>query len=215
MKNIISFLIISFCVTSNLFSQVDFGVIAGPNYSNAKFKAKNNQFPVEGTGNQVFLLGFHAGLLLDVKISDLFSIESNILYSQKGYRFTDPNLREGGKNLINYITVPITIGYQIFPKTTLQLGPELGYLVSSEFKTVNILADFSNLYNRNFSLAGLAGINYAFTDYLELGIRYSHGITRMNEDNFITITDDNGAPLGVVDLKPKSRVFQLSMRYRI
>ncbi len=215
MKNIISFLIISFCVSSNLFSQVEFGIMAGPNFSNVRF-IQDSDFDDTGSNeSQDYRLGVHAGFLLDVKLNNHFSIESNILYNLKGYDYTDQFTNENGKVSLHCITLPIAMGYQIFPNTTLQLGPEISYLASSRIKIGDINQDASNIYSKNFSLSALAGINYAITDHLELGIRYSHGITRMNKENLITITDDNGAALGVIDLKTKSRTFQLSMRYKI
>ncbi len=215
MKNIISFLIISFCVTSNLFSQVDFGVIAGPNFSNVRFIQDSDFNDTGSNESQDYRLGIHAGFLLNIKINNHFSIESNILYNLKGYDYTDQFTNENGKVSLHYITLPTAMGYQIFPNTTLQLGPEIGYLASSRIKQGNINQDASDFYTKKFNLSALAGINYALTDHLELGIRYLYGITRMNRETFVTITDENGAALGVINLKTKNRAFQLSMRYRI
>lgn len=215
MKNIISLLIIFFCVANSTFSQIEFGIIAGPNYSIAQFIDKNSSFSSNNTEKQNFLLGIHAGVLLSSKFNDRFSMEANILYNQKGYRFRDMYSEASGKVLLHNINLPIVMGYQISKKMTIQLGPEIGYLVSPKIKILLINQDFPNFYDRNFSLAGLTGINYAFTDHLELGLRYIHGVTQINQKKITILTDDNGTALGTVNIKVKSRVLQLSMRYRI
>lgn len=215
MKNIVSLLLLSFCFVSSTFSQTEFGIIAGPNFSNSRFINKSDFATGDGTQNQDYLLGFHAGLLLNLRLNDHFSIESNILYNQKGHSFTDQFTNESGKTLLHYISIPITTGYQFFPNTTIQLGPEISYLVSAKTKIGEVNQDVSEFYSKNISLSGLAGINYAFTDHLELGVRYIHGITRINQKTAITITDEQGSALGVIDIKAKTRTFQLSMRYKL
>ncbi len=78
-KRILSVIAISVISVSALLAQVDFGIVAGPNFQNMVGK--------DGSGDKItngLLTGFHAGVSASIPIATDFYFQTGLLFSQKG-----------------------------------------------------------------------------------------------------------------------------------
>ena len=172
------------------------------NAQNAKFGIKgglnvaNQSNPGGGEivdFNTSSLIGFHIGGFVEIKISDKFSIQPELLYSAQGGKlnFTvltsidgDPNsvpeyVNTEVVNNLSYINIPVMFKYYVIEKFSLELGPQLGILVDSKRKMTNTNngQTFEDSYNYDSIDYGLnLGAGYDITDSLTTGIRYSLGL---------------------------------------
>jgi len=80
-KRILSFIVISVISVSALLAQVDFGIVAGPNFQNMVGKDNGGDKVTNG-----LLVGFHAGVNASIPIATDFYFQTGLLFSQKGSR---------------------------------------------------------------------------------------------------------------------------------
>ena len=126
------------------------------------------------------LAGLQVGGLVEIQIIDLLSIQPEVLYSVKGATF------DGGKEVYNYVDVPIMA--KIHPVEGLygELGPQVAILMSAVSKSND-----ANVTNSTFTQQiktvdfGLAfGAGYRIPDLgLGFGVRYSAGLSNFPKNN--------------------------------
>ena len=143
--------------------------------------------------------GFTAGVLAEIKFTENFAVQPEIVYSQQGSElvynifFGD---KLGTKDVytakIGYINIPITVKYYIIEGLSIQAGPQIGFLVSAKDKAKHsnyyddtenetLELDSKDLYKKiDFSIVG--GIGYDLPIGLFLQARYSYGLTDINDD---------------------------------
>lgn len=106
----------------------------------------------------------HIGGFVEIKISDKFVIQPEVLYSGQG---SDSD--EGSFNL-TYINVPLMAKYYVADKFNLEAGPQIGFLTSAKIKMDGNSIDSKRLFNStDFGINFGAG--YDFTQKLSAGIR--------------------------------------------
>ena len=216
MKKPILFLLLSLCYLSPTFSQFKYGFKVGLNYSNIAFTTNGNTSNLNlftPTGESDYLISPHLGIFTTNYIGTRFSIEINMLYSREGYKFDVPATEGTGRLVMHYINFPIVAGFNFLPKLKVALGPDIGYLLSANQKTELGDVDATDFFSKDFKFGGILGITYTLTENLDLDARYVHGITRLNNSEEVIVTDGTGAALGVVQLKAKGQMFQLSLKY--
>ncbi|SMG20629.1 Outer membrane protein beta-barrel domain-containing protein [Marivirga sericea] len=141
MKNLVKgFLVITlFCFSANLFGQ-EFGLTAGLNMSNALIK-DNDQTYSENFDSR---LGFHVGATAEMPLTDMFSFQTGLLLSTKGYRSSEEFsgfgitvTAESNLDLL-YLEIPLT-GKATFDVGGAQLygifGPSVGIGLSGTLKS--------------------------------------------------------------------------------
>ena len=106
----------------------------------------------------------------------------------------------------NYINVPILFGYNIDHKTSLLLGPEVGYLTSVH----EIYEDGDNLnvsksYAPKFDAGLDIGLNYKILKKAGIEIRYNYG--------FKILYYIDGVGRHETEFKAGNRVFQIGLSY--
>lgn len=138
--------------------------------------------------------GFFAGVNVNLPVSENFSVEPGIYYSQKGYDLNG-NLTGKGLDVIGvnakaslqtqYIDIPVLLkgnfgGLQIFA------GPQVSYLTQANLKTTAGLLGF-NLLNTTMDAthqlnrwdAGVTGgIGYQFENGINIMASYDHGLMK-------------------------------------
>jgi hypothetical protein len=131
MKRIISVLALGVLLAAYSFAQVGLGIKGGLNLAN-----------VGGTDappGAKTLTGFAAGGYLEISLPLLFTIQPEILYSQKGTTYDESMF---GTNFtvtakLNYLEIPVLVKYS-FPvpvvKPSLYVGPAMGILLSAKAK---------------------------------------------------------------------------------
>ncbi|MGI4741071.1 MAG: porin family protein [Janthinobacterium lividum] len=161
---------------------VRFGVKAGANLSNLSGDLVNqdqykNRF------------GFHGGVMVNFGLGDIVSIQPEVLYSQKGFKYGDQqigNFRNTGNVRYDYLDVPILVRVRaagIF----FEVGPQYSYLLNvstNRTQTVggtvvgNAGSGTSNLDNvRRNELGYVGGLGFQASNGVMVGLRYNGAFT--------------------------------------
>ncbi|WP_133274139.1 porin family protein [Hymenobacter radiodurans] len=200
-KVFLSFLLIAGAASFSHAQGVKLGLRAGANLSNYAGKGKENlENALDVELKQ--LVGPHGGITLNAPLSSdgFFSLQPELLYSQKGFRIEEDGAKQTVRN--HYIDLPILARINA-DGLIFEAGPQLGYLVAakSKYEGGGRTEEDSSLdgYNR-FDIGYVAGVGYQFASGPSLTIRYNGGISSVGED------DDD-------DTKARNAVFQLSLGY--
>jgi Outer membrane protein beta-barrel domain len=181
-------------------AQINLGIKAALNLSNVKFP---------GSPNNSTRLGFNAGLLTQVSIFKKFIIQPELLYSVKGHKFPATNFDGGGTLSLNYISVPVLVGFRPTKKLSVLAGPEFNFLTSANSKFDGKDHDVSKIY-RKFDMAVDISVAYKIIAGLGAELRYSYGFDDLVD---AIITDQNGNDIGK-DRVGSNRVFQCGFFYK-
>ena len=140
MKNLIKIFVLVFVLTmtAESFAQ-SFGVKAGLNLSNMLMKDDDNTYSDDYKMNP----GFHFGPTIQFPITEMFSFETGLLLSTKGYKhsekdgFAGEKQKQEGKLNLYYLDIPLTAkasfdmgGVKIYGV----FGPYLGMGISGKSK---------------------------------------------------------------------------------
>ncbi|MER2998122.1 porin family protein [Pontibacter populi] len=169
-------------------AQSGFGIRGGANMSNLSGDLDNED-------NFENKWGFHGGITYNIGIVDnFFSIQPELLYSQKGFKnadvtLTDPitnnSYRRVGKVNYNYLDLPVMAKIKAGP-LYFEAGPQASYLVgvNNETKTyINNVEETSSRDEKDkdglkeFEFGYGAGVGFAFGNSLSLGVRYNGSLT--------------------------------------
>jgi len=160
------------------FYRVRLSIIGGGNISNT-INAYSSGY---STGA---ILGFHAGLGLELPIYYPLSFTPEVLYSQKGYAAVTQygNFTQRA----NYIDVPLLAKLHLSPTFNLLVGPQVSFPVSTTNTYDNgfqvIAQDYYNTYDQKTILDGVIGVSFDVTSNLELRARYTIDLQQNNQNN--------------------------------
>lgn len=206
MKQLFKFLIILFVLCGPLqsFAQ-NIGVRAGLNMSNMLMKEGQRTYSEDFNTNP----GFQIGLVADFPIQGIFSFETGLMLSSKGYReneeFTEMGERYKYNSSLNlmYLEIPLAAkasfdlgGVRVYGN----FGPYLGMGISGKYKwdysysgesdkgdeTVNWGNDPENEEFRRFDYGLTMGAGVEINN-LQIGLNYGLGLANVssyNEDGF-------------------------------
>lgn len=151
---------------------------------------------------------YHAGVLSEIKLSDKFAIQPEILFSF-------------GADQPSYLLIPITVKYFVDSNLALEIGPQVGFSVpdsdSDSTGKLHIIDSTGKLHILNSSTPNLEtknssytmksvdfglnfGASYTFNFNLSIGARYNLGLTDLTKKRISGGTVKNG-------------VFQVSIGY--
>jgi opacity protein-like surface antigen len=163
---------------------------------------------VENASSKV---GFQAGAFAEIKITDKFSIQPEVLYSAQGVKEKGNTEYNGNiysleaNTKLGYINVPVMAKYYVAEKFSLEAGPQIGFLVSAKGEATVLgrsqEVDIKDGY-KSIDLGLNLGAGYDFTENLSVGVRYSLGLSNLAADDY-----DN-------DVNIKNSVFALSLGYK-
>lgn len=143
----------------------NFGIKGGYNLAAVSF---------DGVGETGQRNGFHIGVYGEEFISDSFSIQPELLYSQQGYKITDSNGTFTQK--LNYINLPIM--FKAYPSKNffLEVGPQIGLAISHK-EVYEGLFNSTQEYNPdNFDWGFNFGGGIKTDSGISLGVRYHLGL---------------------------------------
>ena len=134
--------------------------------------------------------GFAAGVFANFGVSDNFSIQPEVLYSQKGASIDDFVVSGVTyKHTLGYLDVPIMFRYNVGADGKgffIELGPQGSFLLhSKEFLQSggNKTTDNTSTTDLNKVVIGYAGgIGYQITSGLQLGLRYTGDFSQIYKD---------------------------------
>ena len=145
------------------------------------------------------LIGFHVGFFGEFMISDKFAIQPELLYSSQGVKFDSEG--EKAEIKLDYINIPIMAKYYVADAFSLELGPQIGFLVSSDLESGGVSVDLKD-ETKSIDVSLGFGASYNFAENFMFGARYNLGLTRVQED------------LSPGESESKNSVFQISLGYK-
>lgn len=146
---------------------------------------------------------FHIGALVELPLSEKFSIQPELLYSEKGSDLDDFFLFQFKANL-NYIEIPVMAKYYVIEGLSIELGPVASILVKAEGSDKGVVKDVSDLY-KTFDFGIGVGASYRLPMDVFFSLRFVKGFLDANERDSL---DDYNS-----DFKVQNAVFQISAGY--
>jgi len=158
---------------------ISFGVKVGGNISNT---SNGKEIVDVGTDNKY---GFNIGVAVHIPISEKFSIQPEVVYSQQGFTTnTEFNLDLFDVGNVDwrfdYINIPVMASYELVKGLTIQAGPQIGFNINAEVfnDDIDLGGDF-DLSDETNTLdfgAGL-GAQYELDFGLFFQVRYVWGLS--------------------------------------
>jgi len=157
-------------------------------------------------------LSYHVGAFAEIRISEKFAIQPELQYSVQGAEFSVENAFPGffsGDFVISdtyrYINLPIMFKYFVIPKLSLEIGPQLGYMLSADrnFEAAPFSPEFTD-DTRRIDFGVNFGLGYKLSKHLSIGARYNLGLSKVANSPSV-----NQSGFG----KLKNSVFQASLAY--
>lgn len=168
MKKLIVLSVVTLTVFT-LQAQIKVGVKAGANFTT--FSGSDAKL---GDVSPKYKVGFAGGGLVNLQLSEMFSLQPEVLYSMEGARYAEDGERMNYN--INYINIPVLAQYHHASGFYAETGPQLGLLASAkmayEGNSVSVKDSFKKI---NFSWGFGAG--YQLSNGLGIGARYNLGLT--------------------------------------
>ncbi|WP_299826410.1 porin family protein [uncultured Pontibacter sp.] len=153
-----------------------YGGFSGPN---AGFGLKGGVNFAEINGSDKAMLGdidgytsFHAGIFAQLALSNFFSIQSELLYSRKGYERTDSTFR------FDYLELPVLAVFNLTDNISIHLGPQIGTMVSAKQEGKEVNLDRFNTFDYGVA----AGLEARISRF-RLGGRYNLGFADVIKTN--------------------------------
>ena len=153
---------------------------------------------------------FHLGATAEIAISDVFSLQPELLFSSQGVKaeFSDSGFSSENSLVTNYIQIPVMAKYYVTEGLSLEAGPQIGFLMSAnsegsstfDGETESYDEDVKELFNSlDFGLN--IGAGYKLDSGLNFALRYNLGLSNIADG-----ADDE-------DFSVTNRVLQLSVGF--
>ena len=155
----------------------------------ARVNAQDVKFGVKGGLNFATIIGentskdqtvtaFNLGAMAEIKISDKFSLQPELLYSGQGY---DTDIDSEGIIALNYLNIPVLAKYYVTKKLSLEAGPQIGFLLSTKGGTEDYIDLFKTTdFGANF------GFGYKLDSGINFAARYVLGLSNINDVGGVT-----------------------------
>lgn len=177
---------------------ISYGLKAGLNLSNYSTS-------IDGFDDVVKTrTSFHVGAVVEFGLSDQFAVQSELLYSSVGAKI---DYSEGVKDstgdmfyVMDYLSIPVMVKYYPTKNISLELGPQLGILLSAKMKMDGESEDFKDESESIDFGAGIGG-EYKLDNGLFFNARYVLGLTNVIKE----VSGDDYV---------KNNVFQFSVGYK-
>lgn len=138
---------------------------------------------------------FHAGLSAEFFVNNELSIQPELLYSRQGAkaRFTT-NSWMGYSEIeatmkLDYINIPVMLKYYPAEGFSLQVGPQIGFLVNAvaDSSTSNSGSKYSNSEDVKDMIEAVdfgmnVGVGYEFSEGVFFDVRYNLGLKKVNKE---------------------------------
>lgn len=158
----------------------NFGFKGGLNLSNLY---------TEDVDDENGLIGFNAGLFLELPISSSLSLQPELLYSVKGAELTYDNAFASGtgKFRLNYIEAPVLLRANLTNNFNIHFGPYFAYLVDAKISNetdgggFNFEEEIDNDDLNKFDYGLAVGLGIEF-DSFGIGARYNYGLQTVGKE---------------------------------
>lgn len=142
------------------------------------------------------LTSFHLGGFAQIKISEKFMIQPELVYSGQG---AQDSVENDLKIKLNYINLPIMAKFMVSDGLSFEVGPQIGFAVS---RKVTFEGESENLDDefKAFDYGVGLGAGYQFDSGMLLSLRYNLGLANILENE-------------IDDFRVNNNVFQISVGY--
>jgi hypothetical protein len=196
-------------------SSVTFGLKAG--YTQGNFYGSEIDY-IFAEGKTKWIAGFHAGMLVNSKVSKYFWLKHELIFSQRGavvILFDNLNGNYSSKLKTYYLDLyPLNPTFH-YKRFQLYGGPYISLLTHANIQrknengklysdksifgdAANSEADDENKYLQKFDFGMNFGIEYQFPSGLLIGAKYNHGFTDIFQyANSYTLDDPKTTPINI------------------
>jgi len=173
----------NFMKKQNLIIALFFGMVASISAqnktyhkSNAGIKGGYNLAAVsyDGQGETGQRHGFHIGVYGEEFLSQNFSIQPELMYSQQGYEIRDSNGTFTQK--LNYINLPVMLKAYPSKNFFLEAGPQIGLAISHKEEYDGLFGSTQEYDPNNFDWGMNFGGGFKTDSGISLGVRYHLGL---------------------------------------
>ncbi|MPT32717.1 MAG: PorT family protein [Chryseobacterium sp.] len=179
-------------------------------------------------------VGFAGGVFANIPVSEMFSIQPEVMYSQMGSKVSNTysatilgntyEARSTAKLNLDYITVPIMFQFRATPAFYIEAGPEFGFLTSAKAKDINTTyvngspedsstntsEDLKDSFS-GFNMGAALGLGYDITPNFGINARYVAGFTDINKKDSNT---DGNTSLQNDGNKNRNNTFQAGVYFK-
>ena len=147
-----------------------------------------------------FRKGFHIGGIVTYSINKKWELEGNLMYSQQGYKehlFSIENNRTIYSIRSNYINLPIAIKYYPLEHLYIDMGPQIGFLISKKHKIQGEgnITKYIPLKPNHIDLSLFCGLGYKFSNNILLEARYIHGLNNTYKN--VTLSQNRNIQISI------------------
>jgi hypothetical protein len=154
-------------------------------------KAGFNMSTLSGADDASSIIGAHLGGFVEIKLSDKFAVQPELLFSMQGAGF------DVGDSNLNYINIPVMAKYFVADNFSIEAGPQIGFLMSAKLDGTDI-KDAANSTDFGINFGG----SYYLNENMFLTARYGFGLTDVEKDLEAGVDGS------------KNAVFQVSFGYK-
>ncbi|MGL5112993.1 MAG: porin family protein [Flavobacterium sp.] len=144
------------------------GAKAGINYANltgSTITVNKENFKSEAISS------YHIGLVAEVKLTEKFGIQPELLYSTQGASYK--NAIKEFTNKLGYLSIPVMAKIYLNNTFSLELGPQASFLLSEK-------NNFDVEDSKTFDFAIAAGLGVKITKSIFVQGRYGLGLTEVS-----------------------------------
>jgi len=160
------------------------------------------------------MFGVNIGALTQIKLSDKFDIQPEVLYSNQVTKMKNAGANVFGvydtgdiKWNLSYVNVPVLFKYSADEKSFIEAGPQVGFLTSAKISTK--LTQYSPIVKQgvkeafeSIDFGFVIGVGYNINQHLMADLRYNIGLSNIAK----TESGD--------DTKIRNSVLALSLAYK-
>lgn len=138
---------------------------------------------------------FHVGAIAELALTNTFSLQPELLYSEQGFSDSFNGFDVTGK--VDYLNIPVMAKYYVEKGFSLEVGPQFGIMTNGKVEGEGQSDSLEDIF-KSSDFAINVGAGYKMNSGLNFNARYSIGITDLPEEG---------------DTDFKNGVFQLSLGY--
>ena len=135
----------------------------------------------DGDGETGQRHGFHVGVYGESFLSDSFSIQPELMYSQQGYEITNGNGTFTQK--LNYINLPVMLKAYPAKNFFLEAGPQIGLAISHKEEYDGLFNSTTEYDPNSFDWGVNFGGGIKTDSGVSFGVRYHLGLGDLYEDD--------------------------------
>jgi hypothetical protein len=150
------------------FAQASFGLKAGGMLSTRVTNSLDHNL-------EIAKLSFVGGAFYSFPISEQFGIQVELLYANKAIEAEARRAFQLLREDLHYINLPVMLQYKLKERLTLELGPEVSYLIDQK-QIATTGTQPPSPFMKDFDMAINLGVGYEPLNRVLLNLRYNFGI---------------------------------------